>query len=127
MFPRNRHSFARWMGLTGAAVAAAIASAGAARANEYLMQYFERSDTITVAPGDATDTNKAVQAITRWPRASREDHWLSDGEVARRATVRYRTNKVTPPKTLSGKSGEGNDLPQTADTPEPSEGAKARE
>lgn len=106
-------------GMLFGGIVAAVSAPSAA--HDYFMEYFDRSDTITVAPGNATDTNKAVQSITRWPRASREDRWLSDGEVARRATVRYQTNKVTPPRTLSGNAGEsGGELAPTADTPEPS-------
>lgn len=125
---RNRTSLARRSLFLGATLAlAAGPSSETATANEYLQQYFDRSDTITVAPGDATDTNKAVHAITRWPRASREDRWLSDGEVTRRATVRYQNNKVTPPRTLSGRAGESNDVPQAADVVEPSVSAPKNE
>lgn len=117
--PDNHRQLARISKFGGLAIAAlGFATISPAGANEYWEQYFERSDTITVAPGDATDTNKAVQMITRWPRASRQDRWLSDGEVARRATVRYRTNRVTKPKTLTGKAT--NDMPDAADVPEPS-------
>jgi hypothetical protein len=100
----------------GALVAVGLGFPAIAGGNEYFDEYLARRDTITVAPGNATDTNKAVQSFTRWPRASREDRWLSDGEVARRAAVRYRTNKVTLPRTLSN-TGE-NTVPQAAETPD---------
>jgi ABC-type uncharacterized transport system auxiliary subunit len=63
-------------------------------------QYLDRSDTITAGVADATDTNKAVQTITRWPAESRYDRWNSDGERARVAIERYKTRTVTEPKQL---------------------------
>ncbi len=63
-------------------------------------QYLDRGDTITAGVADATDTNKAVQTITRWPAESRYDRWNSDGERARVAVERYRTRTVTEPKQL---------------------------
>lgn len=89
-------------------------------------EYFDRSDTITLGVADASETNKAVQTITRWPNAARKDRWLSDGERSRTAIARYRANKVVQPKTLSGKAaGGGGDAPMVPDTPiqaGPSEG-----
>jgi len=96
-----------------AALALATATAGTAGCQEYL----ERSDTITLGVADATETNKAVQSITRWPRASHQDRWVSDGERARTAIVRYRTGKAIAPKTLSNKPGASSDMPVAADTP----------
>jgi hypothetical protein len=80
-------------------------------------EYLDRSDTITSGVADATETNKAVQTITRWPRASRQDRWVSDGERARTAIVRYKTGKAIPPRTLSNKTGTATEMPVAADTP----------
>ena len=112
---RNSYAFARALPIAGGLLFVGVALPTAAASNEYFLEYLRRSDTISVAPGNATDTNKAVQSITRWPQASREDRWLSDGEVARRAIARYRANRVTPPRTLSSQ-GE-NSVPQAADAP----------
>jgi hypothetical protein len=67
-------------------------------------QYLDRGDTITAGVADATDTNKAVQTITRWPAESRHDRWSSDGERARVAIERYRTRTVTEPKQLDAEA-----------------------
>ncbi|NOT71480.1 MAG: hypothetical protein HOP09_09430 [Hyphomicrobium sp.] len=97
----------------GAIVFSAVA-AGTAGCNEYL----DRRDTITLGAGDATETNKAVQTITRWPAASSQDRWTSDGERARTAIARYRAGKVIAPKTLSGKAGAVSEsAPATPDVP----------
>jgi ABC-type uncharacterized transport system auxiliary subunit len=87
-------------GLTVAALAAAATVTGGCD------EYLDRSDTITLGVADATDHNKAVHTITRWPKEARQDRWLTDGERVRSSIARYRANKVTPPKTLSGKVGD---------------------
>lgn len=69
-------------------------------------QYLDRGDTITAGVADATDTNKAVQTITRWPPESRYDRWGSDGERARVAIDRYKTRTVTEPRQLDKDSTE---------------------
>lgn len=63
-------------------------------------QYLDRSDTITLGVADATNTNKAAQAITAWPAEARQDRWLSDGERARIAADRYRKRTVPEPRQL---------------------------
>ncbi|MEQ1672640.1 MAG: hypothetical protein ABL893_17445, partial [Hyphomicrobium sp.] len=96
------------------ALAVLCATAADAGGDEYLA----RRDTITLGAGDATETNKAVQAITRWPAASRHDRWTSDGARARTAIARYRAGKVIAPKTLSGKAGAVSEsAPATPDVP----------
>lgn len=77
-------------------------------------QYLDRSDTITAGVADATDTNKAVQTITRWPAESRYDRWESDGERARVAIDRYKTRTVTEPRQLDKDSTEVNATPAVA-------------
>ena len=72
--------------------------------NGFCQDYLERRDTITLGVGDATETNKAIQTITRWPKASRQDRWVSDGQRASAAMVRYHAGKAAAPKALSGKS-----------------------
>jgi hypothetical protein len=79
--------------------------------------YLDRSDTITSGVADATETNKAVQSITRWPRASRYDRWVTDGERARTAIVRYKTGRAIPPRTLSSKVDADTTPPPPPDTP----------
>lgn len=73
--------------------------------NGFCQGYLERSDAITRGGGDATATNKAIRTITRWPKASRQDRWVSDGQRASAAMVRYHAGKAVVPKGLSGKSG----------------------
>lgn len=74
-------------------------------------QYLDRGDTITAGVADATDTNKAVQTITRWPAESRYDRWNSDGERARVAIERYKTRTVTEPKQLDAESADAAPTP----------------
>lgn len=101
----------------GAVVKAAICAALASAAGG-CDDYLDRSDTITLGVGDATDGNKAIQTINRWPDASRQDRWRSDGERARSAIARYRLNKVTPPKALTNKVGEtSSETAAVTDTP----------
>jgi hypothetical protein len=83
-------------------------------------EYLERSDTMTLGVADATETNKAIQTITRWPRVSRQDRWVSDGQRANAAMVRYRAGKAAAPKGLGGKSGAG-----AADAPAADAGAQS--
>lgn len=68
-------------------------------------EYFERRDTITLGVGDAIAVNKATQTINRWPKAARQDYWVSDGERARITMDRYR--KRTGP----GPAGLGSPAP----------------
>lgn len=84
-------------------------------------EYLDRSDTITLGVADATENNKAVHTITRWPKASRHDRWRTDGERSRTAIARYRANKVIPPRTLSGKVGAGSSEAPVAATDMPIE------
>lgn len=84
--------------ITAVLVAMAVITGGC-------QEYLERSDTMTLGVADATETNKAIQTITRWPKASRQDRWVSDGQRANAAMVRYHAGKATAPKGLSGKSG----------------------
>lgn len=100
--------------LSLAAIGMLVAAAEPALSSD---DYLDRSDTLTRYHGDAMATNKAIQYITRWPRASRDAYWLSDGERARTAIVRYKTGKVIPPKTLSNKVGASSEMPPTPDTP----------
>ncbi len=98
---RRRNSTANRRAVLSAA-ALVMAAAGTGGCDDYL----DRSDTITLGVGDATAHNEAVQTINRWPKEARQDRWLTDGERVRSAIARYRANKVTPPKTLSGKVGD---------------------
>jgi hypothetical protein len=83
-------------------------------------EYLERSDTITLGVADATETNKAIQTFTRWPRASRQDRWVSDGQRANATMVRYHAGKAAAPKGQSGKSGAA-----TSDAPAADAGAQS--
>ncbi len=115
MSQRNRHDRIG-APLLAATLALALTSTSTTTANGN--DYLDRSDTITHGLGDAIETNKAIQTITRWPKASRQDRWLSDGERARTAIARYRANKVIAPRTLSGKvngaSAEAAPVPEVA-------------
>lgn len=96
-----------------AALAVAASAVGLAGCDEYLA----RRDAMTLGVADATETNKAIQTINRWPKAARQDRWTSDGERARTAIVRYQANKVIPPKTLGTDKGGVNEAEKVSETP----------
>jgi hypothetical protein len=94
----ERKSVVAQLAIALALVAMTVATGGC-------QEYLERSDTMTLGVADATETNKAIQTITRWPKASRQDRWVSDGQRANAAMVRYHAGKAAAPKGLSGKAG----------------------
>lgn len=107
MYQRSENGAApvlmRWVLLCGVALFAAGCD-----------DYLERRDTITLGVGDAVSVNKATQTINRWPRAAREDRWVSDGERARIAVSRYRRRAVPElPGLGSGGSAATADPPET--------------
>jgi hypothetical protein len=69
---------------------AAMIAATVAGCDEYL----DRRETVTLGVGDSIAINKATQSIRRWPEASRDAYWPSDGERARIAIERYRSRSV---------------------------------
>jgi ABC-type uncharacterized transport system auxiliary subunit len=85
-----------------AGLVAAVASLSTAGCYDYL----ERSDTIELGVANATETNKAVQQTTRWPAASRENRWQTDGERSRMAIERYRSDKIKDPSSLGQKPAD---------------------
>jgi hypothetical protein len=103
-----------------AKLATALAAVVLTLATGGCQEYLERSDTMTLGVADATETNKAIQTITRWPKASRRDRWVSDGQRANAAMVRYHAGKAAPPKGLSGKSGAAAGDAPAADAAAPS-------
>lgn len=96
MFQRNERSSRAGGRILAGLLLAAL---GAGGCNEYL----DRRDTVTLGAGNANAVNKATQTINRWPRVAGEDRWLSDGERARLAAMRYRTDRVKDPKSLDNK------------------------
>lgn len=102
MFHQNNARSRTAVGRIKVGIALTLAALAAGGCREYL----DRSDTITLGVADATDNNKAVQTITRWPEAARHDRWQSDGERARIAIERYRQRNVTEPNTLETKPAD---------------------
>ena len=95
MRPRNNASRRPWLAVLAALLASAVGGC---------YDYLDRSNSVTLGVADATDTNKAVQTINRWPPAARNDRWESDGERARIAVERYRERKVPDPLKPENKS-----------------------
>ncbi len=57
---------------------------------------FARRDTISYASGDATAANRAIQIIEPWPRRSFPRGQATDGEKAAQAVRRYRAPEIAP-------------------------------
>jgi len=70
--------------------------------------YLDRRETVTLGVGDSIEVNKATQSINRWPYASHQDRWLSDGERARIAVENYRTRTQKPLQNLGTSETSGN-------------------
>lgn len=70
--------------------------------------YLDRRETVTLGVGDSIEVNKATQSIDRWPHASRQDRWLSDGERARIAVENYRARTQKPLQNLGTSETSGN-------------------
>ena len=66
--------------------------------------YYDRRDAVTMAAGDAVETNKATHIIDPWPKAAANRNIEYDGQRMQRANERYRTNKTTPLQTTSTSS-----------------------
>ncbi|MBI1385111.1 MAG: hypothetical protein GC150_09395 [Rhizobiales bacterium] len=60
-------------------------------------EYLDRRDGLTRHSGDAPHLNAHTHAIDPWPPASRVHYPPMDGERARRAVDRYRTNQTFKP------------------------------
>jgi len=67
-------------------------------------EYLDRRDTIALGAGDAVATDKVIQMVDPWPRASANKNIAFNGEKMQTAVERYRTNRVYPPGG-SGTSG----------------------
>ena len=85
MRPQSKRPPAVWRQLSQA-LGLAVAAAALAGCESYL----DRRDTVTRGAGDAIAFNKATQTIDRWPKASKEDAWQTDGERTRISIDRYR-------------------------------------
>ena len=66
--------------------------------------YYDRRETVSMAAGDAVETNKATHIIDPWPKAAANRNIDYDGQRMQRANERYRTNKTTPLQTTSTSS-----------------------
>jgi hypothetical protein len=67
--------------------------------------YLDRRDTIALSAGDAIAADKAVQTIDPWPPGSGSRKIAFNGQRMEAAAVRYRTNRVTPPRSMTTSSG----------------------
>jgi hypothetical protein len=63
--------------------------------------YLDRRETIALSAGDAVATDKAVQIIDPWPPGSHNRRITSNGERMQAAVERYRTNRVTQPRSMT--------------------------
>jgi len=81
--------------------------------------YYDRSQSVSSAAGDAVATNKVSQTVDIWPEAAGYRNITSDGQKMQSAIERYRTNKVTPPQGISTSSVnyQQSSPPATASTP----------
>jgi hypothetical protein len=60
-------------------------------------EYLDRRETVAFHGGDALATNKVVQMVDPWPRASANRNIAFDGQRMQAAVERYRTNRVIAP------------------------------
>ena len=61
-------------------------------------EYLDRRDTIALNGGDAVATDRVTHMVDPWPRASSNRDIAFNGAKMETAIVRYRTNKVIPPR-----------------------------
>ena len=59
--------------------------------------YYDRRDTMQLSSGDAVATNRMTHMVDPWPPASGNRNIAFDGERARMAAERYRTDRVKQP------------------------------
>lgn len=79
-------------------------------------EYLDRRDTISVQGGNAVQTNKVVQMVDPWPRASANRNIAHSGVLMQSAVERYRTGRVIPPNG-TGTSATYQSAPQNNQTP----------
>jgi hypothetical protein len=85
--------------LIGLAAFMIVMAGGAARAGDYpfldeLTRYVERTDTLSVASGDARDVNAAIQIIDPWPPHARDRRIPANGERMVGAINRYQNPRL---------------------------------
>jgi hypothetical protein len=61
-------------------------------------EYFERSNNVALAGGNAVATNKVTQMVDPWPPASANRVIAYDGNKMETAVDRYRTGRVIQPR-----------------------------
>jgi hypothetical protein len=61
-------------------------------------EYFERSNNVSLAGGNAVATNKVTQMVDPWPPASANRQIAFDGNKMEVAVDRYRTGRVIQPR-----------------------------
>ncbi len=78
-------------------VTGALALATVLAALSGCSEYLDRRDTIALSGGNAVATDKVVQMVDPWPRASADKNIAFNGPKMQSAVERYRTNRVIPP------------------------------
>jgi hypothetical protein len=78
-------------------LAGALALVTALAALSGCSEYLDRRDTIALGGGNAVATDKVVQMVDPWPRASADRNIAFNGPKMQSAIERYRTNRVIPP------------------------------
>jgi hypothetical protein len=66
--------------------------------------YLDRRETIALPAGDALAGDKVVHIIDPWPPGSHNRRIASNGERMQAAAERYRTNRVTAPRSMTTSS-----------------------
>jgi hypothetical protein len=94
----------------------ALALAGLFAALGGCSDYLDRRDTIALQGGNAVQTDKVVQMVDPWPRASGDRNIAYNGAVMQTAVERYRTGRVIPPNG-AGTSATYQAAPQNNTTP----------
>jgi hypothetical protein len=59
--------------------------------------YWAHRDSIALSSGEAVASDKMVQMVDPWPRASSNRNIAFNGQRMQAAVERYRTNQVTAP------------------------------
>jgi len=79
-------------------------------------EYLDRRDTISIQGGNAVQTDKVVQMVDPWPRASADRRIAHNGVLMQSAVERYRTGRVIAPNG-TGTSATYQSAPQNNQTP----------
>lgn len=84
-------------------------------------QYLDRKDTVVFSAGNAVQTNQLAHIIDPWPRHARDPRILSNGQRMQGAIERYRTNRVTDPRSSGGSHATGSSAEGASRAAAPSE------